>query len=139
MSELGLGVPGGKLQGPVPGGPGGPGGRRPGGPGEGGPKMGDLPFTRGPLTGQLGLAIMKAQLKLSGEQAEKIRSAQVEFEKKTWTPASTAPPPGPDEMRKAEQELQEAILKVLTDEQKEMLAKLSARGRGGPRAPNPLP
>jgi len=125
--------------GPMVPGPGGPGGRRPGGPGEGSPIVGDLPFTRGPLGGQLGLAIMKSELKLSEEQAAKIRSAQVEFEQKTWTPASTAPPPGPDEMRKAEQELHEAILKVLTDEQKEKLAKLSARGQGGPRGPYPFP
>jgi hypothetical protein len=107
----------------------------PGGPGGGGPGMGSLPFTRGPLAGQFGLALMKAELKLSEEQAAKIRSFQVEFEKTSWTPASTAPPPGPEEMKKADQALQAAILKVLTEEQKEKLVKLSKRGLGGPRGP----
>ena len=111
----------------------------PGGPGEGGPRMGNLPFTRGPLAGQFGLAVMKAELKLSEEQAAKIRSIQVDFEKKLWTPASPAPPPGPEEMRKVEQDLQEAILKILTDEQKEKLVKLSERGLGGPRGPVRFP
>ena len=101
--------------------------------------MGNLPFTRGPLAGQFGLAVMKAELKLSEEQAAKIRSIQVDFEKKLWTPASPAPPPGPEEMRKVEQDLQEAILKILTDEQKEKLVKLSERGLGGPRGPVPFP
>ena len=132
------GFPGGRI--PVGPFPGGPVGRRPGGPGEGSPIVGDLPFTRGPLGGQLGLAVMKAELKLSEDQAAKIRSIQTEADKKVnWTPASPGPPPGPDVLGRVEQEMREAILKVLTAEQKEKLTRLLGSGPSGPRPPMPLP
>jgi len=136
--------PGGFPGGPALGAP-GPGGPRPGGPGPmnlgpGGPPRGDMPFTRGPLGGQLGLAIMKAELKLSEEQAAKIRSIQIDFDKKIqWTPASPVPPPSLEVLRKTEQDMQEAILKILTDEQKEKLLRLRVPGFGGPRGPVPFP
>jgi len=127
---------------PGPGAP-GPGDREPGGPDSvrrgpaglpGGP--GDYPLSRGPLSGPFGLAVMKAELKLSEDQAAKIKSIQTEANKKVnWTPASPGPSPGPDVLGKVEQDVREAVLKVLTDEQKEKLTRLMGPGSGGPRPP----
>ncbi len=149
----GVGGPGGLGPGRFPGvppGPGGPGpgmpwpverGLGPGGPGRprgfapGGLNPGELPFSHGPFSGPFGLAVMKAELKLSDDQAAKIKAIQNDYNKKfPWTPES-GPKATPEELRKAEQDMQTAFFKILTDEQKTTLAKLPA----GPRSRPPHP
>ena len=142
-------LPGAFPGGPTPGGPvpGGavPGGPRPGMPGPGGPVAGafrpdEFPLTRGPLAGQFGLAVMKAELKLSEEQAAKIKVIQTETGKDVrWTPDSRNPPPGPEVMKKVEREMQEAVLKVLTSEQQEKFRRLIGPPSGDLRSPTRLP
>lgn len=138
-------MPGGPTPGgPVPGGP-VPGGPRPGMPGPGGPmavpfRPDEFPLTRGPLAGQFGLAVMKAELKLSEEQAAKIKMIQTETGKDVrWTPDSRNPPPGPEVMKKVEREMQEAVLKVLTSEQQEKFRRLIGPPTGDLRSPTRLP
>jgi len=100
----------------------------------------EFPLTRGPLAGQFGLAVMKAQLMLSEEQAAKIKVIQTETGKDVrWTPDSRNPPPGPEVMKKVEREMQEAVVKVLTKEQQEKFRRLLGPAPGEPLSPTRVP
>jgi Spy/CpxP family protein refolding chaperone len=83
---------------------------------------------------------MKAELGLTEDQAAKIKTIQADLEKKVpWPPDRRTPPPSPEVLRQAEQDARLAILKVLTDEQKEKLLRLLGPGSGELRAPKRLP
>lgn len=112
--------------------------RGPGGPGRGGPPPGDLPLLRGPYAGVFGLALLKIELQLSEDQHAKLGSIQQDYEKKVgWNPSSPVPPPGRDVLIKLEQEMQEAVLRILTDEQKVKFRRLLGLGSEPPRPPTP--
>jgi hypothetical protein len=113
-------------------------GQRDGFPGGRGP--GDLPLGRGPFSGPFELSLLKTKLNLSEDQAAKIKAIQDDFDKKTqWTPDSRFPPFGLEALRKAEQDRDEEILKILSGEQKEKYRRLRGPGFGRPGGPYPLP